>query len=199
MSDARPWEEEGYERRFRRWDVSGARFITFSCYNRLPLLRNPAIMNLFAAQLASARQRHGIKLYAWVIMPEHVHLVINPCDVRWSTVAQYLKTNVAKRVLDRWRALGPAAHPVLQAITTDGSQRFWQHGGGFDRNVRDGAELTKAIRYVHRNPVKRELVDKPESWAWSSVRWWMGKRTDEVECDLPSGEAEWWSAWKNFV
>ena len=45
--------------------------------------------------------------------------------------------------------------------------RFWQKGGGFDRNVRDDAEFSREVRYVHHNPVERALVTRPEDWTWS--------------------------------
>jgi putative transposase len=51
--------------------------------------------------------------------------------------------------------------------------RFWQNGGGYDRNIRDHRELRRVIDYVHENPVKKGLVEKPEDWFWSSARDWM--------------------------
>lgn len=80
-----------------------------------------------------------------------------------------------------------------------GSPRFWQKGGGFDRNVRDVAEFCKEVRYIHQNPVQRGLAPRPEDWEFSSVRWWMGQREAEVPCDVPPGPAEAWSNWKGYV
>ncbi|MCC6662075.1 MAG: hypothetical protein IT437_14460 [Phycisphaerales bacterium] len=83
--------------------------------------------------------------------------------------------SVARRVIARWRDMDA---PVLQRISrSDGTPRFWQKGGGFDRNTRDLAEFTKSVQYIHRNPVKRDLVECPEDWKWSSARWRAGGRT----------------------
>ena len=131
-------------------------------------------------------------------MPEHVHLLVRPrSDARLDDALRSLKTSIAKRVVARWRELGA---PVLSQITTStGTVRFWQKGGGFDRNVRDLPEFCREVRYIHRNPVERELVVEPQTWRWSSVRWWMGLRDGEVECDPPPGDPRSWERWKGYV
>lgn len=55
----------------------GIRFITFSCFRRLPLLRNPGAKNVFVDCLYEARDEFNFALYAWVIMPEHVHMLMH--------------------------------------------------------------------------------------------------------------------------
>jgi putative transposase len=77
--------------------------------------------------------------------------------------------------------------------------RFWQAGGGFDRNVRDMNAFCKEIRYIHLNPVRRGLVAKPEDWPWSSVRWWMGRRDELVSCDPPPHGRTLWETWRGFM
>ena len=64
-------------KKMRRWErVWQWRFLTFSCYQRLQLLGNPAIRDQMAVSLSRARDRCGFRLRAWVIMPEHVHLML---------------------------------------------------------------------------------------------------------------------------
>src|SRR5205085_11421561 len=116
----------------RRESPLGERFITFSCYQRLPLLNHPRIMDFFGASLAAARREHGFRLFAWCLMPEHVHLLIRPESAgRWAPIANSLKTSVALRVLGRWRKLRA---PILDRLAgADGGLHYWQPGGGFDR------------------------------------------------------------------
>jgi putative transposase len=61
--------------------------------------------------------------------------------------------------------------------------RFWQPGGGYDRNVTGSAALRAMIDYIHANPVRRGLVSRPEEWEWSSARWFAGKRPVQIEMD----------------
>lgn len=172
--------------------------MTFSCHRRLPLLGRPAIRDVFATALALARRQHGFELIAWIVMPEHVHLLVRPRpDAPLHESLRSLKTAVAKRVLSRWQDLRA---PVLESLrTTTGSFRYWQKGGGFDRNVRDMDEFCREVQYIHRNPVTRGLVEQADQWTWSSVRWWMGERANELECDPPPGEPRSWERWRGYV
>jgi len=180
----------------RRETPGGARFVTFSCQRRLPLLGTPAIRDLFTESLAAGRREHGFELYAWVVMPEHVHLLVRP-EGRLDAALRSLKTSVAKEVVGRWRETGA---PILEEIRTgQGVCRYWQKGGGFDRNVRDVEEFCREVRYIHWNPVKRGLAKEPGDWRWSSVRWWMGRRDGELECDPPPGDARTWEGWQGYV
>ena len=127
-----------FRNRLRRYESPGGfRYLTFSCYKRLPLLGSAAMRDLMARSIESARVWCRFEVYAYVIMPEHLHLMIRP-DVREFTVdaiSHRIKQPVALRAVGRWKELNA---PVLARITTEaGAVRFWQAGGGFDRNPRD--------------------------------------------------------------
>ncbi len=161
-------------KKLRRWETHlQPRFVTFSCFRRVPLLAQPVVRDRFVALLVTARERHGFRLIAWVVMPEHVHVIIVPTSglgtgSKMPAILTGVKKPFAQEMLATWRTAG---HPCLLEIkTSDGRERFWQAGGGFDRNVRDDAELARAIDYIHRNPVERGLVEHPTDWAWSSAR-----------------------------
>ncbi|MCG3122635.1 MAG: hypothetical protein GIKADHBN_01027 [Phycisphaerales bacterium] len=180
----------------KRWEVpGGVRFITCSCQRRLPLFSNPGIAGLFVDAMVRARRKFGLELFAWVVMPEHIHMLVRPAEsVPLGPALHSLKMTVSKRVIPRWVARRAS---ILDRIADgQGRPRFWQKGGGFDRNVRDDGEFCREVRYIHRNPVERGLVARPEEWRWSSVRWWMGLREGEVECDPPPGNPRSWLNWK---
>ncbi|MCK6477414.1 MAG: transposase [Phycisphaerales bacterium] len=186
-------------KRMKRREVAGGlRFITFSCQRRLPLFSNPSIAWVFVRAMSAARTRWNFRLIAWVVMPEHVHMIVQPPkDQPLGPILTGIKTSVAKHVIARWKTM--RAGVLARLDDGHGHPRFWQKGGGFDRNIRGTAELCREIRYTHRNPVERGLVDRPEVWRWSSVRWWMGLREQEIECDLPPGDEEVWKRWKEFL
>lgn len=168
----------------RRFEVNQQpRFLTFSCFDRLQLLKNDKIKQAFIERLQAAREQTHFRLISWVIMPEHVHLIIVPAlpEFPLSKVLPVLKRRFAEQVIRRWKQLRA---PVLKLIRQpDGSYRFWQHGGGFDRNVRDDSELWEKMNYIHVNPVKRGLAESPVDYPWSSARWYSGPREREVEID----------------
>jgi hypothetical protein len=61
--------------------------------------------------------------------------------------------------------------------------RFWQPGGGYDRNITSAAALRWMIDYIHANPVRRGLVSRAEDWEWSRARWYAGLRPVKIEMD----------------
>ncbi|HEX8875821.1 MAG TPA: hypothetical protein VF777_03670 [Phycisphaerales bacterium] len=116
-------------------------------------------------------------------MPEHLHLLITP-DVQAATVPRILnavKSPVAKSVVARWRELDAAV--LSEVVDPRGVARFWQPGGGYDRNIWSRDEYFEKLRYIHANPVKRGLCASETDWAWSSARWYAGLRDDRVLID----------------
>ena len=177
-----PGERTTHRRKkLRRFEAVGdVRFLTFSCFQRLPLFNNDAIKDAFVEALDAARSRARFRLIAWVIMPEHVHLMIVPAlpDHPIPEVLRHLKGGFANRVLRRWRDLGA---PILSRITDrHGKQRFWQKGGGYDRNIRSTEEFEEKLGYIHANPVQRGLVAQETDWRWSSAAWYAGQRGPAV-------------------
>lgn len=186
----------------RREVEQGIRFLTFSCHRRLPLLRNPAIARLLVDSLSRVREKSGLELFAWVIMPEHVHLLVRPPtdetgeQIDLAPLVKGIKMAVSRRALKRWAELDA---PILERVRdSSGNPRFWQKGGGFDRNIRSQSEFCKTVNYIHKNPVERGIVERAEDWRWSSVHWWMGSPDGQAQCDPPPGDPEVWRAWKGF-
>jgi putative transposase len=187
---------EGPQRKklHRREVVGGWRFVTFCCHQRLPLMHEARVASAFAAVMSDTFARHDVKLHAWVVMPEHVHLFVTQGEIALSEALAAIKVRLARRVLTRWKQ--EQASVLHKLRDENGNYRFWQRGGGFDRNTRDEYELRRTICYIHRNPVERGLVWKPEDWRWSSVRWWMGLREGEVVCDEIGIDLRNWNGFK---
>ncbi|MBK7404163.1 MAG: transposase [Phycisphaerales bacterium] len=130
-----------HRKRMQRREIpGGVRFITCSCQRRLPLLRNPAICLIFLEAMARARAKYSLEIFAWVLMPEHTHLLLRPPEhADLAPALKSLKLSVSMRVFPRWREIDA---PLLARITGEhGRPRYWQKGGGFDRNVRDTHEF----------------------------------------------------------
>ncbi len=124
--------------------------------------------------LERTRRLYRTLVYGFVVMPEHVHLLISePERGTVATAIQSLKICSAKRSKFHISQLkGNVGHPVP----------FWQKRY-YDRNV-TGKEFTEKLKYIHRNPVKRGLAICPEDWSWSSYRHYLtGEQCGvEVEC-----------------
>ena len=173
-------------KKLKHYDIENhVRFLTFSCFQRLPLFQNDAIKNAYMEHLDSVREGLEFRLCAWVIMPEHVHLLVKPNLPKTpiSTVVWHLKRNFARRMIVRWRELDAPILPRL--LDNQGRSHFWQHSAGFDRNIFSEHEFHEKIDYININPASRGLVEQPEQWKWSSARWYNGEREDTLRIDRP--------------
>ena len=163
----------------RREIPNHARFLTFSCFKRQPLLGTPSARDAFTEQLFLARSRLGFQLAAWVVMPEHVHLLVipDPPALTISRILIAIKRPLAAQLL-------PTIDPTKFHLTdAAGKRRFWQRGGGYDRNTYSSEELTEKITYIHENPCRRELSQRTEDWEWSSARAYAGLESKWPEID----------------
>src|SRR6266852_3105484 len=141
-------------------------FITFTCDRRLPLLRSVRARNVFVKLLGEVRDRYGFSLVGYVVMPEHIHLLIcEPVKGTPSTVIQVLKQRVSRR-LRRIKCRPTGQFNLTFATDDDSLPRFWQWRF-YDFNVWSLKTRVEKLQYMHRNPSKRKLVDHPKDWPWS--------------------------------
>jgi putative transposase len=168
-----------YRKRCKAYNTPGdAHELTFSCFQRLPLLNKDRTRQWFIEALAEARRRRNSFLWAYVIMPEHVHVLLWPrepvYEVRLFRTA--LKVPVQRKALAFLRRQAPQFLEKLRDEQPNGKvhYRFWQRGGGYDRNVREPATVLTMIEYIHNNPVRRGLVKQAVDWPWSSARFYAG-------------------------
>jgi putative transposase len=140
-------------------------FVTFTCYHRHVGFVSAERYDLFVQILERVRCRFDLCVYAYVVMPNHVHLLVNePGRKLLADAIHDLKLSFAKTV---------------------GAGVFWQKRY-YDRNVRNEREFRKKLRYAHWNPVKRGLCERPQDWRWSSFRHYAFRERGPVEI-----ESEW--------
>ena len=159
-------------------------FITTSCYHRSQLLGTPRRRDLFVRILEEVRARYGFIVVGYVVMPEHIHLLISEPDRGTaSTIMQVLKQRFARRVLGEWRRRRkPEQGGLWQEAFEQG--HVWQKRF-YDFVVRSEAKRVEKLRYIHRNPVARGLVLEPEQWEWSSYRWYAYRQSGAVWVNEP--------------
>ncbi|WP_231737871.1 REP-associated tyrosine transposase [Terracidiphilus gabretensis] len=159
-------------------------FITFSCFHRLPYLNTPSARRLFEHSLETMRARYDFVVSGYVVMPEHVHLLVSE---------------------PRIGILSKAIQALKLSVSVQQRQRpFWQ-ARYYDFNVHNELKRTEKLRYMHRNPVKRGLALKPEDWEWSSFRHyakgksalWKSNHSAPLHgkkpCKIPGLKSETWA------
>ncbi len=125
-------------------------FITFSCYHRLPFLALDHPKQIFEAILEQTRKSHNFEVHGYVLMPEHVHLLLSePTHHDLATTLKVLKQQTSK---------------LLKTT----QQPFWQ-ARYHDFNVHTESKRLEKLRYIHHNPIQRGLSKTAEAYPWSSA------------------------------
>jgi putative transposase len=140
-------------------------YLTCSCYHRQPWLATPHRRDLFSQILEEVRQRYRLVVVGYVVMPEHIHLLISePERGTPSTMMQVVKQRFARRVLSKKRRSAGQGE-----LWEDQEQHVWQRRF-YDFNVWSAHKRIEKLRYMHRNPVRRGLVLEAKQLVWSSFR-----------------------------
>lgn len=174
-------------RRFN--DPGDAHYLTFSCYRHQPFLTEDRICEKLISTIQEACSKYTYGLWAYVIMPNHVHLMVKPqlidynvSDFLYSvkrpvalSAIKYAKDNYDNIQIARMTYTLPSGATKL---------RFWQQGGGYDRNILSSKELWEKIDYMHANPVRRGLSEHPADWKWSSAAQYCGANDAPLIIDM---------------
>jgi len=164
---------------FRRYYVPNAIiFITQVVQDRVPVFRDQAHLELLLSTLRCVKELHPFSMLGYVFMPDHFHLLIKPTeDSNFSQIMHSLKPNFTKA--------------YKRSIGVTGSMKFWQKRF-WEHTIRDEMDFGCHLDYIHYNPVKHQLVTKPEDWTYSSFLAWKerGVYPDGWGWSVPSSVAE---------
>jgi REP-associated tyrosine transposase len=182
------WEKMNYRKSCKRYNDPGhAHVLTFSCFRRQPILSKDRSRAWLTDAIERARSKHEFHIWAYVIMPEHMHLMLWPTAANYniSEILNSIKQSVSKRALVFVRRETPGFLKRMEDRQPNGSvhYRFWQRGGGYDRNIVAPESTHIQIEYIHNNPVRRGLCIDPEDWPWSSAGNYAGLRMGPLRID----------------
>jgi putative transposase len=180
--------EPPHRKRLHSYNIPGhAHELTFSCFHRLRLLNRGRSRRWFVDAMESARRDHRFHIWAYVIMPEHIHIIIHPQEPNYQIklIRTALKVPVQRRALRYLHRAMPSYLEKLCDKQPNGEvhYRFWQRGGGYDRNITEFGTLESMIEYIHLNPVRRGLVRHATDWVWSSARFYAGTVSVPIRMD----------------
>ena len=180
------WTQGKNTKKCKRYNFANhAHELTFSCYRNQSLLSSKRACEWLVEVIKDARVKYDFSVWAYVLMPTHVHLLIKPNskDYSISRILSAIKRPVAVKAISY---LKQNSSPTLNSLTVPGKQnryRFWQKGGGYDRNITSVDTLIQTVKYIHANPVRKRLVERPQDWYYSSVREWLGIGKGSLDID----------------
>jgi len=152
---------------------SQALFITAVTKDRLPVFRTDAIRVVTCKALEEARNSGQFLIFAYVIMPDHLHLLTN-CPNTSADILRYVKGLTGRRVIDYLKeqgydsSLAKLRHEQWKRKHT---HSLWQQ----EKNVLSifsEAMFMQKVNYIHLNPVRADLVERAIDYRWSSARIW---------------------------
>jgi putative transposase len=174
---------------FKSHDPNIFHYTTSVCYQRVPVFRSPHACELFIEAFAETKRRIPFKLIGYVIMPDHVHLIINPINCDISKVMNSLKSAAARKVIDWLKEFKHQSSLGKLALATPQKRghnhALWQK----DFSAIDlwsPKFILQKLNYVHLNPVRAGLCKHPAEWKWSSYRAYFPHEPGSVPIEVDS-------------
>jgi putative transposase len=170
----------------RKWsnlNIPGAlHFVTGNTCGRIPVFREECFCQKFFDVCGSLRNNWPAKLIAYVLMPDHFHLIANPRDGDIQGFAGSLKSKLAREIIEL-----AGDQFLLPTPAADGStHQVWQES--FKAMPLWSAWMIwQKINYIHANPVKARLVASAKDYPWSSFRAFYSGAEEPLAVDQ-----DWW-------
>jgi putative transposase len=167
-------------------------FITAVANHRLPVFSTDVIKTITCAAIDEARTSCGFLLFAYVLMPDHFH-VMTDSPRKPSTVLQFLKGIVSRRVLGYLKEM--KYETSLRKLEHDSWKRshrysLWQHDSEVF-SITSETTFMQKVNYIHQNPVRAGLVERAEDYRWSSVRLWSKCPSEDVPLRVDIEKIVW--------
>lgn len=178
---------------FKSHEPNTFHYVTTVCFNRVEVFRSEVACQLFIDALAQTRQHCIFKLIGYVIMPDHVHLIVNPINRDISIVMRRLKSTSARSILDWLRDAGHVTSlrklALNQPRAKSHSHALWQRDFS-SIDLFTPRFVQQKLNYVHLNPIRAKLCEHPADWKWSSYRAYLPHTAGTVPV-----EVDWRGYW----
>jgi len=166
---------------YRVHDQSAAHFVTFTVHQWVDVFTRRAYSEILIESLNFCTQHKGLKVYAYVIMSNHCHLVIQSSKGRLSDLIRDIKRHTATKIMEaienNFRESRRAW--LIHLLKRNEDIWFWKDGyHGVE--IRTRSFLKSKIRYIHLNPVRAGIVEKEEDYLLSSAGDFYGVRKGPV-------------------
>jgi putative transposase len=162
-------------------------YITTAIYNRLPILVRPTYVIALIDSLNYYRYKHHFLLPGYVIMPDHIHLLISPhSELDVSAIMRDFKKFTSVRIIRQAEVEGKdewlSAFEAAGQVTGRSQKKVWQDSF-WDKAIYSERFLRQKLNYIHRNPVRAEFVDDPGKFPYSSYRNYVDGDDSLIEID----------------
>ncbi len=177
---------------FKTNEFNNFHYVTTVTYKRLPIFRGVKTCEIFIEVLKEIREIHPFKLIGYVIMPDHIHLILNPLEEKIGAIMRKLKGKTAHLIVN-WLKENNFTESLNKLLIIGKNERqthaVWQR----DFSAIDlwsPKFLRQKLDYIHLNPLRAEFCDHPAKWKFSSYHAYLPHKAGEVPIEI-----DWRSYW----
>lgn len=154
---------------YRITDQYAQYFVTFTVHQWADVFTREIYKNILLDSIRFCQNNKGLKVYAWVIMTNHIHLIISSDKERLSDIIRDLKKFTSRKIFEAIKENNFESRKkwLLWLLQKDGKIWFWEEGYHAELIYSEKFYDTK-VNYIHSNPVKAGIVDKEEEYIFSS-------------------------------
>ena len=180
---------------FRISKDSPVYYLTSVANNRLPVFQKAKLKTIVCNALNEARTSAGLLIFAYVIMPDHLHALIGS-HRKPSEVLRYVNGISGHRVINFLKEKG--FDSSLQKLKRESGNRqhkysLWDHHPNLKLITTETGLIEKA-NYIHQNPVRAGLVERAEDYRWSSIRCWQRRPLEDEPLLVDIDQIYWHSS-----
>jgi len=171
-----------------------AYYITSVTNKRLPVFQKPKMKDLVCRSLDEARNSAGLLLFAYVVMPDHFHLLLASAR-KPSETLRYVNGISSHRVIGFLKDSGyDSSLEKLQHQQVRNRYRYslWNHHPNL-KSITDESVFLQKVNYIHQNPVRAGLVEDAKAYRWSSIRCWLKCMNEDEPLLMDLSEIRWHS------
>jgi putative transposase len=170
--------------RYRVHHPDHAHFVTCTIVEWLPVFTSSTCCDIVVKSFLHCREHKGLKIYAWVVLDNHLHAILAAPDL--SAVLRDLKSFTAKEILQQLATEGRTwllnQLQYYRSVHKPNQYQVWQEGS-HPQVLMDDATMLQKLEYLHNNPAKRGWVTAPEHWRYSSAHEWLAGAQPMLRCD----------------
>jgi putative transposase len=167
-------------------------YLTCVANKRLPVFQTEKLKHLMCRALDEARTSATLLLFAYVIMPDHIHALIGS-PRKPSAVLRFVNGIASRRIINFLKEAGYDVS-LAKLRHSMGVREYkysvWDHHPNLKLVTTENGLMEKA-NYIHQNPVRAGLVERAEDYRWSSVRCWQGKPLDDEPLLMDLDKLRW--------
>ncbi len=167
-------------------------YITSVAHDRLPVFQTTRLKQVLCNALNEARASANLLIFAYVIMPDHLHALVGS-ERKPSEVLRYINGIAGRRVIDFLKESHyDSSLEKLRHATGLREHKYslWNHHPNVKLITTENGLMEKA-NYIHMNPVRAGLVERPEDYLWSSIRYWLGKPLEDEPLSVDIDQLTW--------